>query len=38
MRGVIENDTVKAPTLGYFVITPKSDGSFGFSSGVHIND
>lgn len=35
MRGVFNNGVVKAPTLGYFEITLKGDGSFEFSSGAH---
>jgi len=37
MRGIIENDSIKAPTAGYFVIIPKENGSFEFSSGTHTN-
>jgi inner membrane protein len=37
MRGVIQNDTLKAPTHGYFEITISADGSYLFSSGAHEN-
>jgi len=37
MRGIIRNDGIKAPTAGYFVITPKENGDFEFSSGTHTN-
>jgi len=35
MRGIIETNGIKAPTAGYFVITPQENGSFEFSSGTH---
>lgn len=35
MRGIVDNSDAKAPTVGYFVITPKVDGNFEFSSGAH---
>ena len=35
MRGIIENDGIKAPTAGYFVIIPQADGGFEFTSGTH---
>jgi len=35
MRGIIETNGVKAPTAGYFIITPKIDGGFEFTSGAH---
>lgn len=35
MRGIIENDGLKAPTAGYFVIIPQKDGGFEFNSGTH---
>jgi inner membrane protein len=35
MRGIVQDGEIKAPTVGYFVITPHEDGSFGFSSGMH---
>ena len=35
MRGVVKEEDVKAPTVGYFEIIPQADGSFVFSSGAH---
>ena len=35
MRGIIENDGIKAPTAGYFLLTPLPDGHFKFDSGTH---
>lgn len=35
MRGTIKNDGLKAPTAGYFIIIPKENGEFEFSSGAH---
>jgi inner membrane protein len=35
MRGIVREGNKKAPTAGYFMITPHEDGSFGFSSGAH---
>jgi len=35
MRGIIQNDVIKAPTAGYFIIIPKKDGGFKFTSGTH---
>lgn len=35
MRGIVHEDGTKAPTAGYFVIIPKTDGGFEFSSGAH---
>ncbi|MEZ4884456.1 MAG: metal-dependent hydrolase [Chitinophagales bacterium] len=35
MRGIVDKENVKAPTVGYFVITPLLDGGFEFSSGRH---
>lgn len=37
MRGMVNNGKTKAPTLGYFEITPHLDGSYLFSSGSHQN-
>ena len=37
MRGISRNGNIKAPTLGYFLITPNSVGSFELSSGMHHN-
>lgn len=36
MRGVVNTNNGKAPTMGYFVLEKKEDGSFGFSSGTHV--
>ncbi len=36
MRGIIHTGDLKAPTAGYFEITPKLDGGFEFSSGSHV--
>ncbi len=36
MRGIINNGDLKAPTAGYFEITPALDGGFEFSSGSHV--
>lgn len=38
MRGIVQDGKTKAPTAGYFVITPHADGSFDFSSGTHRMD
>jgi len=35
MRGIVKNDGMKAPTAGYFVIIPKENGGFKFTSGTH---
>lgn len=35
MRGIFKTETLKAPTAGYFIIVPYSDGQFEFSSGTH---
>ena len=35
MRGIVHEAGKKAPTAGYFLIIPKTDGSFEFSSGSH---
>lgn len=35
MRGIVNNEGTKAPTAGYFIIIPQTDGSFEFSSGTH---
>lgn len=35
MRGIIKTDSIKAPTAGYFIIIPKKNGDFEFSSGTH---
>lgn len=35
MRGIIQNDSIKAPTAGYFVIIPQEDGGYVFTSGSH---
>jgi len=35
MRGIFYDGNTKAPTAGYFEITPKVDGGFEFSSGAH---
>ncbi len=35
MRGIVEDGNVKAPTVGYFVFTPRTDRSYEFSSGAH---
>ena len=36
MRGIIETNTFKAPTAGYFEFIPNSDGTYQFSSGAHV--
>jgi len=35
MRGIVHEDGTKVPTAGYFVIIPKADAGFEFSSGSH---
>ena len=35
MRGIVREGDTKAPTMGYFEITPQGDGGFVFSSGAH---
>ncbi len=35
MRGVVKTKSGKSPTMGYFILKPKKDGSFQFSSGTH---
>jgi inner membrane protein len=35
MRGIIKNDSINAPTAGYFIIKSATDGGFQFSSGTH---
>ena len=35
MRGIVQGEPERAPTAGYFEITPHSDGSFDFGSGAH---
>lgn len=35
MRGIIVTNGIKAPTAGYFVITPQENGGFEFTSGTH---
>jgi hypothetical protein len=35
MRGIVNNEDIKAPTAGYFIIIPQTDGGFEFSSGAH---
>ena len=35
IRGIIENDGIKAATAGYFLLTPLPDGHFKFDSGSH---
>ena len=35
MRGIVKNDSVYAPTKGYFVFIPKIDNGYQFSSGSH---
>jgi len=35
MRGIIETNSIKAPTAGYFVIIPQENGGFEFTSGTH---
>ncbi|MGH1434910.1 MAG: metal-dependent hydrolase [Lewinella sp.] len=35
MRGIVKEGETKAPTMGYFEITPKADAGFLFSSGAH---
>jgi inner membrane protein len=35
MRGIVNVDGYKAPTVGYFVIIPSADGSYQFSAGAH---
>ena len=37
MRGIYKDGEINAPTVGYFEIIPKKDGSFEFSSGTHRN-
>ena len=36
MRGIIKTEKIYAPTAGYFIIIPKVDGGFEFSSGAHL--
>ncbi|MFT5169132.1 MAG: inner membrane protein, partial [Saprospiraceae bacterium] len=36
MRGIVNNGDTKAPTAGYFEITPQVNGGFEFSSGAHV--
>ena len=38
MRGVFKKDDIKAPTFGYFMILPKADKGFSFSSGTHTHE
>jgi inner membrane protein len=35
MRGIVNNDSVYAPTKGYFKFIPKIDGGYEFGSGSH---
>jgi inner membrane protein len=35
MRGIVKEGDQKAPTVGYFEITPQANGEFIFSSGAH---
>lgn len=35
MRGVVKDDSVYAPTKGYFKFVPKEGRGFEFSLGVH---
>ena len=35
MRGIIKNDSIFAPTAGYFEVPPLPNGTFEFGSGAH---
>lgn len=36
MRGIVNNNATKAPTVGYFVIIPHEDGTYDLTSGMHM--